>query len=342
MKTIVGCMLFLVVSMGQAKAEANKPASRGKDIVIQLKGAKGKPIPMTFAACPSGTFRMGNVENNDSACFRHTVKISKNFWLGTCPVTIEQWDAVMGQSEMDEKTLAVGGVKTAKISLSYSRTAKFIEFLNKRHKKSIPPKYVFRLPSEAEWEYALKANCEDPENPYVKYLDDHDESVLPEIAICGKELSKIAAKGGCRDYHKGGYRWPTASVGGKKPNAWGLYDMLGNGREYVLDTFALPELKKAKGRWGRNEYNIGQNMVTYQESETDPVRVAKGDETIFCMSRSWAPEIGMSEDVRFGMGKLLHRVQGEVLEMMTFRVAIGPDIVRAGRSSKPKQARKSK
>ena len=71
----------------------------------------------------------------------------------------------------------------------------------------MPRKCIFRLPTDAEWEYALCANSTDADDPYVRFRNSGKRKILDEI--CGKQFPV-----------------PVGTAG--KPNAWGLYDMLGN------------------------------------------------------------------------------------------------------------------
>ena len=134
---------------------------------------------------------------------QHEVRISKGFWLGKYEVTQREWKAVMGGNPSCFKKC---GSESPVEWVSWWDTRKFIEKLNERESGS---GYGYRLPTEAEWEYAARAGTVGPR--YGK---------LDSIAWYG-------ANSGGR----------THPVGQKQANQWGLHDMLGNVWEWTLDWY---------------------------------------------------------------------------------------------------------
>ncbi len=128
------------------------------------------------------------------------VKIDKDFYLGKYLVTQKQWEAVMGNNPSYFKG---GSLPVETVSWDDAQT--FIQKLN-----TLTGKKLYRLPTESEWEYACRA---DSTSAY--YFGD-DESQLEEYAWY---------------YFNSGSK--THSVGQKKPNEWGLYDMAGNVWEWT-------------------------------------------------------------------------------------------------------------
>ena len=177
---------------------------------------------MEFVAIPPGEFQMGSSPDDlDKVLFemeesdiiqikdeapRHPVKISKGFWLGRTEITQAQWLQVMqtkpGPAEFwnrpDWKTLPV-------VSTSWNMAQQFIAKLSKLDKR-----YRYRLPTEAEWEYAARAGSND--------LRPVPLEQLAEYAWMLK--------------NSGDVQHPVAT---RKANAFGLYDMLGNAWEWVDD-----------------------------------------------------------------------------------------------------------
>jgi len=136
----------------------------------------------------------------------HPVVISKSFYLSRYPVTQGQWQAVMSPQScqfQDEHR----PVQDA----SWNDAQAFLQNLNKREGMS-----DYRLPTEAEWEYACRAGTT------TRYHFGDDEAQLGEYAWY--------------DENSGGKTHP---VGQKKPNAWGLYDMHGHVVEWVQDWYGL-------------------------------------------------------------------------------------------------------
>jgi formylglycine-generating enzyme required for sulfatase activity len=172
-----------------------------------------------FAKVPAGEFMMGSDKNKPEQPV-HKVVISREFEMGKCEVTQEQWQSVMGNNPSYFK-----GKRLPVEQVSWDDAQKFISVLNNNSKK-----YTYRLPTEAEWEYACRAGTTGEfagnldamgwyaNNSGIKRLN------IPADQLTKKELAKIE-QNKCR----------THSVGRKQPNAWGLYDMHGNVYEWCSD-----------------------------------------------------------------------------------------------------------
>jgi formylglycine-generating enzyme required for sulfatase activity len=165
----------------------------------------GQPaLGMEFVNIAPGEFMMGcsvgDIDCNDDERPIHRVQITKPFEIGKYEVTQAQWQAVMGSNPSTIK-----GDDHPVETISKNEAHDFLNKLNERNDG-----YHYRLPTEAEWEYAARAGTTEP---YVGRLD--------EIA-----------------WYAGNSEDETHPVGKKKPNAWGLYDMQGNVRELVEDWYA--------------------------------------------------------------------------------------------------------
>ena len=158
-------------------------------------------IGTKFALIPAGEFIMGS-EDFDWSKPVHTVKIRTPFYLGIYPVTQREWNAIMGNnpSKFNGNDLPVETVSWNKVQ----------DFIKKLNEKESTDKY--RLPSEAEWEYAARAGTT------TRYSFGDDDSKLGEYAWYSK--------------NSGGKAHP---VGKKGANPWGLYDVHGNVWEWVQD-----------------------------------------------------------------------------------------------------------
>jgi len=138
---------------------------------------------------------------------QHRVRITEPFYLGKYEVTEQQWEAVMGNSP--------GGFKASECP---QRPASHVswndcqDFLRKLQEKCGNGAVVFRLPTEAQWEYACRAGTT------TRYCFGDDEARLGEYA-----------------WYRDNSRNQTHPVGEKKPNQWGLYDMHGNVGEWCQD-----------------------------------------------------------------------------------------------------------
>jgi formylglycine-generating enzyme required for sulfatase activity len=156
---------------------------------------------MKFTLIPAGEFYMGSEESDDEKTV-HKVKINNAFYLGTYPVTQREWKAVMGDNPSHFK-----GDDLPVEKVSWDDVQKFIKKLNEKEGTG-----KYRLPSEAEWEYACRAGTT------TRYSFGNSESKVGDYA-----------------WHLKNSGDKTHPVGQKKPNSWGLYDMHGNVWEWVQD-----------------------------------------------------------------------------------------------------------
>lgn len=180
----------------QQKAEAAKAAAEEA-----RKKAETVIAGMEFVWIPAGEFRMGSTSSaaDDHERPRTRVRISRGFYLGKYEVTQELWQAVMGTNP----SRFSGCDRCPVEEVSWHDAQAFVERLNTRSAGM-----SYRLPTEAEWEYAARAGTKG--NSFPEALD----------AIA---------------WHEGNSGERTHPVGQKAPNAWGLHDMLGNVSEWVGD-----------------------------------------------------------------------------------------------------------
>jgi formylglycine-generating enzyme required for sulfatase activity len=185
------------------------------DTAIDLGGGD----KINFNLIPPGEFLMGTPYEGDSLRDhfedeepQHRVTISKPFYMGTTEVTQVQWKAMMGENTNDFKgdNLPVEGV-------SWNDCRKFLDKVSKREGKT------FRLPTEAEWEYACRAGTA---TPFA-----FGETISASEANYNGSLDRDVEKG------KRINRQKTMPVASFKPNAWGLYDMHGNVEEWCQDFY---------------------------------------------------------------------------------------------------------
>ena len=164
-------------------------------------------IGMEFVTLPGGTFTMGSESGEADADERPLTRVSiSSFSIGTTEVTRGQWDAVMGTYPSGQDSCAPTS-DCPVVNVSWHDVDQFIVALEKRFGEGL---YRYRLPREAEWEYAARARTSGE-----RYAGNLDE---------------IAWHGG----NSGGMPRP---VGMKTANAFDLYDMLGNAWEWVGDWY---------------------------------------------------------------------------------------------------------
>jgi eukaryotic-like serine/threonine-protein kinase len=170
-------------------------------------------LGMEFILISAGEFLMGGVPQtklkNLDEVPRHKIRITKPFYMGKYPVTQEEWEKVMGNNPSNFKN---AGMRAPVETVSWNDCQEFIKKLNKKEGKT------YKLPTEAEWEYAAR-NCGLARFPIV-YSYGNDANKLGDYAWYRENSGKT-----------------THPVGQKKPNPIGLYDMMGNVNEWCEDWY---------------------------------------------------------------------------------------------------------
>ena len=276
----------------------------------------GTDAEFEFAACPAGSFTMGCDDNPESENFKHKVNISRPFWMARFQTTKRLYGIFRKLRKLSGEELLYGGKDIPIGGLSREDVKEFCEFLMLGNKDRIPEGYVFRLPTDAEWEYALNANCDDPSDPYVKFRSG-DMSVEDEIAITTNFVNRLRAEHGLARLNSG--QGPVFKVGTRRPNAWGIFDMLGNGGEALLDT--IPGVVKLQ--WGEGVFGASFDFG-YKDGMADPVRWSSATNRLGLMrgTRRWR---------RFcpqWYGRVVIECERHWNGNFVFRLVLAPDILR--------------
>ena len=170
-----------------------------------------------------GKFFMGSPKEEwgrDCDRPRHDAEVASPFYMGVYPVTRGQFAAFVEDVVYQTEAEQDGDVRTWQrpgfgqtdddpvVCISWNDAGWFCDWLGKKEKKA------YRLPTEAEWEYACRAGTT------TAYFFGDDPKIVADYAWYGKNSQDR-----------------THPVGGKMPNPWGLYDMAGNVSEWCLDKF---------------------------------------------------------------------------------------------------------
>jgi formylglycine-generating enzyme required for sulfatase activity len=214
----------------------------GQTETIMLPG----DVSLEMVWIPAGTFMMGRYtgeyQSYDREDPQHQVTITSGFWVGKYEVTKAQWTAVMNTSPWSGQSYVVNDPDSPVVYISWNDARAFIAALNNYTELN------FRLPSEAEWEYACRAGTT------TRFYWGDDLSYT--------EISNYA-------WWSSGYA-PDVNeqyahvVGQKLPNAWGLYDISGNVAEYCEDD------------WHENYDGAPTNGSAWAESPRSSDRVFRG------------------------------------------------------------------
>lgn len=184
----------------------------------------GSPTAVPLVQIPAGSFMMGSDAASGVPYFGdpdtlpiRSITISEGFWMSATEITQSQYEAVTGVNPS-----LFAGVNHPVESVSWHDARAYCSALTVRSRASgnIPSEYEYRLPTEAEWEYACRAGTT-------------AEYSIGPVLLCGEARFRLS-------YHTGTTCGTpsSTSVGHFAPNAWGLYDMHGNIAEWCLDSYA--------------------------------------------------------------------------------------------------------
>lgn len=196
-KTFFAVVLFLLIASLVEGCRCKKASSKPGNVIVNSIGMK-------LAYIPAGEFEMGSgldEKGRQEDEYLHTVKLTRAFRIGVTEVTQGQWTAVMGFNRSHFK-----GDELPIEKISWRDAAAFCKKLSEKEGR------VYRLPTEAEWEYACRAGTTG------KFSGSGD------IEEMGWYLENSDEQ--------------THAVGGRSANAWGLYDMHGNVSEWCSDYYS--------------------------------------------------------------------------------------------------------
>lgn len=270
---VIGLASCLLVSVAYGKCypgldctedlpNANQPAPSTNTTTPQPTPASSSSAEPEMVLIKGGCFNMGSPESEperQSNETQHQVCVD-DFYLGKYEVTQAQWQAIMGSNPLEFQ-----GDNMPIEQVSYLDIQQFIARLNQQTNKT------YRLPTEAQWEYAARAGTSTP-----FYTGDciHTQQANYDG---NSDYNNCGAKTGV-------YKKSTVAVGSYPANAWGLYDMAGNVWEWTCSAydenyggsekqcFSNNDAKTYRvlrgGSWNVKEYGLRSAGRSYDTSDT--------------------------------------------------------------------------
>ena len=225
MKTIMAVFVFLFIAAAVTAAEKTS-SLKTQTAALQQKAAAeagmplektielGVDVNMVLVYIPAGEFDMGSPATEmerDSDEGQHHIKLTKAFYIGKFEVTQLQYRVIM-----NENNSKFGGDKLPIENINWHEAGRYLKKLSDK------TGLKFRLPTEAQWEYACRAGT---------------ATAFNTGTTIDSDFANYNAKDAYADGIIGKYLGRTTDVGSYQPNAFGLYDMHGNVWEWCSDIY---------------------------------------------------------------------------------------------------------
>jgi formylglycine-generating enzyme required for sulfatase activity len=242
------CILLLAILACSCALSEEPPPVRTDGFAGSKAGEERSVVGVKLCWCPAGKFTMGSPRDEPERRpgeDQVEVTLSKGFWIGKFEVTQGEWKRIVG--EFPDKLTAGAGDDFPVYAINFAEAEEFCNKLTEKARAAgeLPKDWEFRLPTEAQWEYACRAGT-------------------TTATSFGAKLSSKQANFQGKAYN-GGEEGPSlkraAKVGSYPANPWGLHDGHGNVFEWCRDWFHRrlpggldPDLYAAKDSAMKSEF----------------------------------------------------------------------------------------
>jgi len=228
--------LFLSISI-LAAAVTVQAQTADSSFRTYIQAIPSSNLKSKMVAVPAGTFKMGSADADKQKGADETPQREVSvdaFWMGAYEVTYDEFNAFFLDESISQNTSVDAVTRPSSpyidMTLGMGKAGGFPANSMQQYGALMYCKWLykktgifFRLPTEAEWEYACRAGSD-----AATYAGDFD----PDDPATQRELQQIA-------WYNANAGGQTHNVGELRPNPWGLYDMLGNVYEWCLDTWSV-------------------------------------------------------------------------------------------------------
>lgn len=237
----------------------------------------GEGIALELAWIPAGEFLMGDPAGEPDEQPVAPVRIRRGFWMGVCEVSNEQFRRFAPahspryygkrHERSDDEGLPLDGPRQPVVRVSWEEAVAFCQWLSERTGRR------FRLPTEAEWEWACRAGSDTPLSfgdtlgDFSAWANVGDRSFTIGSRISGGLEHMVLEGAALADTRFDDRATVTAPVGGYAPNAWRLRDLHGNAAEWTLTTYRPYPYEDSDGR---NDDSAAGRKVVRGGSFFDP------------------------------------------------------------------------
>ncbi len=228
---------YMVIDISGGANAKNYPISYLSSVPNGGWGNEYKTSKLVMRYIPAGKFTMGSPTNEPGRGEhepQHEVTISKPFYMGVFEVTQKQFELVTGRNPSSHRgdtrpveCVNVNDIRGDSRKYNWPATSDVAEDSFVGRIRARTGNTLFDLPTDAQWEYACRAGTTTALNNGTNLTS--TDACENTAKVCRYRYNQTDEKGGYRSFH--------APAGSYQPNAWGLYDMLGNVWEFCLDWY---------------------------------------------------------------------------------------------------------